>query len=44
MVMASHNPPEYNGMKFVREQSKPISSDCGLKEIELLAAGPKPAC
>jgi phosphomannomutase len=39
MVTASHNPPEYNGMKFVREQSKPISGDCGLKEIELLAAG-----
>ena len=25
MVTASHNPPDYNGMKFVREQSKPIS-------------------
>jgi len=30
MVTASHNPPDYNGMKFVREQSKPISSDNGL--------------
>jgi len=40
MVTASHNPPEYNGMKFVREQSRPISGDCGLREIELLAAGP----
>jgi phosphomannomutase len=39
MVTASHNPPEYNGMKFVRQQSRPISGDCGLKEIELLAAG-----
>ena len=26
MVTASHNPPDYNGMKFVREQSKPISA------------------
>jgi phosphomannomutase len=33
MVTASHNPPDYNGMKFVREQSKPISADNGLKEI-----------
>jgi phosphomannomutase/phosphomannomutase/phosphoglucomutase len=30
MVTASHNPPDYNGMKFVREQSKPISADTGL--------------
>ncbi|MDP9083134.1 MAG: phosphomannomutase [Pseudomonadota bacterium] len=33
MVTASHNPPDYNGMKFVREQSKPISGDNGLHEI-----------
>jgi phosphomannomutase len=33
MVTASHNPPDYNGMKFVRDQSKPISGDNGLKEI-----------
>jgi phosphomannomutase len=33
MVTASHNPPDYNGMKFVRESSKPISGDNGLKEI-----------
>ena len=37
MVTASHNPPEYNGMKFVREQSRPISGDSGLNEIERLA-------
>ncbi|MEJ2718063.1 MAG: phosphomannomutase [Deltaproteobacteria bacterium] len=34
MVTASHNPRDYNGMKFVREQSKPISGDTGLKDIE----------
>lgn len=34
MVTASHNPPEYNGMKFVREESKPISGDSGLWEVE----------
>ena len=33
MVTASHNPPDYNGMKFVREQSKPISSDNGLLQM-----------
>lgn len=37
MVTASHNPSEYNGMKFVREEAIPISSDTGLKEIEALA-------
>ena len=33
MVTASHNPPDYNGMKLVREGSRPISSDTGLREI-----------
>jgi phosphomannomutase len=37
MITASHNPPDYNGMKFVREQSKPISGDNGLQEIRGLA-------
>ncbi|HCD3926612.1 TPA: phosphomannomutase CpsG, partial [Klebsiella aerogenes] len=36
-VTASHNPIDYNGMKLVREQSKPISGDTGLKEIQRLA-------
>jgi phosphomannomutase len=33
MVTASHNPPDYNGLKFVREGSRPISSDTGLKDM-----------
>jgi phosphomannomutase len=37
MVTASHNPPDYNGMKFVRDQSKPISGDNGLKDIRAFA-------
>ncbi|MBI6548027.1 phosphomannomutase CpsG [Xenorhabdus lircayensis] len=36
-VTASHNPINYNGMKLVREDAKPISRDSGLKEIQSLA-------
>jgi phosphomannomutase len=36
MVTASHNPPDYNGMKLVREGSRPISADTGLKDIRAL--------
>ena len=34
MVTASHNPKDYNGLKFVREAAKPISADTGLGDIE----------
>ncbi|MFZ2508901.1 MAG: phosphomannomutase CpsG [Steroidobacteraceae bacterium] len=37
MVTASHNPPDYNGLKFVREQSRPVSADSGLVDIRRLA-------
>lgn len=33
MVTASHNPMDYNGMKLVRENARPISSDTGLLAI-----------
>ena len=36
MVTASHNPPDYNGMKFVREQARPISADTGLVDMRHL--------
>lgn len=36
MVTASHNPADYNGLKLVREQARPISSDTGLKQIEAM--------
>ena len=36
-VTASHNPMDYNGMKLVREGSKPISGDTGLKDIQRMA-------
>ncbi len=33
MVTASHNPMDYNGMKLVKENARPISSDTGLFAI-----------
>lgn len=39
MVTASHNPMDYNGMKLVREGSRPISGDSGLFAIRDSAAG-----
>ena len=37
MITASHNPADYNGLKLVRENSRPISGDTGLKDIRKLA-------
>ncbi|WP_409934864.1 phosphomannomutase CpsG [Rheinheimera sp. MMS21-TC3] len=37
-VTASHNPIDYNGMKLVREDARPISGDTGLAEIKQLTA------
>lgn len=34
MITASHNPKEYNGLKLVRKEARPISADTGLKDIE----------
>ncbi len=34
MITASHNPPEYNGMKFVKKGSVPVGYDSGLQDIE----------
>ncbi|HEY5102381.1 MAG TPA: phosphomannomutase CpsG [Steroidobacteraceae bacterium] len=36
MVTASHNPADYNGMKLVREDSRPISGDTGLNDMRAL--------
>ncbi|MEO7386095.1 MAG: phosphomannomutase [Gammaproteobacteria bacterium] len=45
MVTASHNPADWNGMKLVREASRPISGDTGLNEIRALAeAATFPSC
>ncbi len=36
-VTASHNPMDYNGMKLVRKNARPISGDTGLREVQRLA-------
>jgi phosphomannomutase len=37
MITASHNPADYNGLKIVREEARPVSADTGLAEIRRLA-------
>jgi len=37
MITASHNPVDYNGLKFVRECAKPLSADSGLVDIRRIA-------
>jgi phosphomannomutase len=37
MVTASHNPADYNGLKIVREEARPVSADSGLADIRRLA-------
>lgn len=41
VVTASHNPGEYNGIKFCREEAKPIGEESGLFEIRDLASSKK---
>jgi phosphomannomutase len=38
MITASHNPPEYNGLKISRAQAVPVGYGSGLEELERLAA------
>lgn len=42
MVTASHNPADYNGLKIVREDARPVSSDTGLAKIARLAESAPP--
>jgi phosphomannomutase len=37
MVTASHNPADYDGLKLIREEARPISGDTGLTDIRVLA-------
>ena len=38
VITASHNPADYNGMKFVRQGARPMSGDSGLPEVAANAA------
>ena len=37
MITASHNPPEWNGIKLCREGAAPVGADTGLTEIREMA-------
>jgi phosphomannomutase len=40
IITASHNPPQYNGIKMTRKGAEALSGDAGIKEIrEALVAG-----
>ncbi len=44
-ITASHNPPEYNGMKVSRAGAVPVGYDTGLAELEkVVKSGELPAC
>jgi phosphomannomutase len=43
-ITASHNPPQYNGIKMVREAALPLSGEAGLGEIrDMIVQGTLPA-
>jgi phosphomannomutase len=37
-ITASHNPKQYNGMKLVRREARPLSGDAGISDIRLMIA------
>lgn len=37
VITASHNPPQYNGLKFCRAGAAPVGADTGLEEIRAMA-------
>jgi phosphomannomutase len=40
VITASHNPPEWNGMKFCLPGAAPVGQDTGLEDIKAIAAAP----
>jgi phosphomannomutase len=43
MFTASHNPPQWNGVKLCRAGAAPVGEDSGLSEVLRLAEAPGPA-
>ena len=39
MITASHNPPEYNGLKISRKDAVPVGYETGLNELERMVSG-----
>ena len=39
MITASHNPPQYNGLKISRAQAIPVGYDTGLNRLEQMVGG-----
>jgi phosphomannomutase len=42
MLTASHNPPNYNGMKFCLAGARPVGQETGLADLRSLVEGPEP--
>ena len=42
MLTASHNPKQYNGLKFCLAGAKPVGEETGLRDIRALVEGPAP--
>jgi phosphomannomutase len=41
MLTASHNPRQYNGLKFCLAGAKPVGEESGLREIRAIVEGPQ---
>jgi phosphomannomutase len=41
MITASHNPKQYNGIKFCRAGAAPVGVDSGLRDIRAIVEGPE---
>jgi phosphomannomutase len=43
MITASHNPKQYNGLKFCLAGARPVGDDTGLREIRAAVEAPEPS-
>jgi phosphomannomutase len=43
MLTASHNPKQYNGLKFCMPGARPVGEESGLREVRDLVEAPEPA-